>query len=953
MTRTVRAGLAASLLLALVGLGTLGVVAQQRRALREQAWQQPPDAAWQLRPADGSTPDRLVPQERAGLPLQAGDELRFLEEDGPFMRFESFSATVELEDGAGFELSLRGDAVRLVVPPGAAVVRLVRPGDAQPPREAPLPPRQAGEPLVLRVQLREQGLVVDAAGGRLLQGPPLAGQPGHMALRAVDGCLRVQRLAGAAHRTEQDGDWKPHRLQAMWLVPDAAELAASDRRVLLGVLVGLLVVLAWLRALCLRRPPLGAWLAGGLLLLAAGLAGAWPAALSSLLPAWRSPEELAAQWWNSTALVGPGVLLLVLALPLALRWLRPHVRTAAPLGRLDAWRAAAVAALLAGATGWIVARDSLQRILPLRAREQLVASLPAPAAFARKEPLVLDLANALVVPGMWRDGELTARVTLTPGSVLGLRVRAPDPGLARGMLLLLSADPRLASGWRREDTLLFEPQGEAGGVLTADRPLQLRVLMHGRALEALVDGAPLARAEDERFALGAMVLLVQRGEASLAGLSVVPQASEPLPLPSARRELVALLPQALVPAVALLVFAAAGAWLLRRPWPSLLEPAAFACVPFLLGLAFWRDADLLPANVLRWTGLLAVGLLFLVVVLRTPAGQAGRGCLLLLLALAGVPLALHAGVPDEAVLSDVRQYSARYADWSGERLEEDLLYFTHPRFRQSNLWLAQHRLRSGTHSLHKPPGTRRVLTLGGSATWGFRLPPEQHLEWPALIASQLGPDVELLNGSFVGAPGFVLLRSFRDVLLHYEPDVLVLSLYHADAAMLSQADEQGYYAEITAPGFRRSWLSDARVLADLRPSRERYERLVTYLPTHPGALAEAWTGHVGEAFPPARYAAMLRQFAALCVEHHVRLVLVLEPMAGDAPGVWKEEFYAAMRSVAADCGAPCVDPRPALQAAGGDRLCFDRVHLNDEGHAVVAREVLPAVQAALQHSRTK
>jgi|GEM_PF-1754050 len=947
MTRAGRAGLAA-LLLALLSVGTLGLAAQQRRALRELAWQQPADAFWQLRPADGSTPGRLVPQERPGLPLQAGDELRFLEEDGRFLRFESLSATVELQDGAGLELSLRDGAARLVVPPGAASVRLSWAGDAESPREAALP-RRAGEPLLLRVQLSEQGLVVDGAGARLAA-PPLAGPPGIMALRAVGGGLRVQRLAGAVRRTEQDGEWKPFRLQVTWLVPDDAQLAASDRSVMLGVLAGLLVVLAFLRALCLRRPPLGRWLAAGLLLSAAGLAGAWPAAFASQAPAFFPPEGLDPRWWDPLALVGPGMLLLLLALPVALRGLRADVRTLAPRGRLAAWRAVGMAALLAGATGWIVARDSLERVLPLRMREQLAAGRPAPVPFAREGPIALDLANALVVPGMWRDGEVSACVTLTSGSVLGLRVRAPDPELARGLLLLLSADARLSSGWRREDSLDFEPQGNSGGVLPADQPFELRVVMRGRTLEALVDGVPLTRADDERLAAGALVLLAQRGEASVTDLSVVPAGSEPLPPPSARLELVALLPQALVPVLALVAFAAVGAWLLHRPWPSLLEPAAFACVPFLLGQAFWRDGDLLPAGLLRWTGLLAALLLFLVVILRTSAGHAGRGCLLLLLVLAGVPLALRVGVPDEAVLPDVRQYNARYADWSGERLEEDLLYFTHPRFRQSNLWLAQHRLRSGRHTLAKPAGTRRVLALGGSATWGFRMPPELHLEWPAVLAQQLGPRVELLNGSFVGAPGFVLLRSFRDVLLHYEPDVLVLSLYHADAAMLSQADEQAYYAEITAAGFRRGWLSDARVLADLQPSRERYERLVTYLPTHPHALAEAWTGPVGEAFPPARYEAELRQFAALCAEHAVRLVLVLEPLAGDAPGVWKEEFYAAMRSVAADNGAPCVDPRPALQAAGGDRLWLDRVHLNDEGHAVVAREVLPAVQAALQPS---
>lgn len=948
MTRPARAWAVPLLLAALLAAGTLGVAAQQRRALREDAWRQPADAAWELVPADGSTPARLLPQELAGLPLQPGDELRFLEEDGPFMRYETLTASVVLEERSGLELSLRGGAARVVVPPGAAVVQLVRAFGDHPTQEVPLPPRQAGEPLDLRVTFEEQRLVLDDGDRQLLIGLPLDGRQDVMALRAVHGPLRVLRLNATATRTEQDGEWKQYRIAAAWQVPDAAELLASDRRVILGVLCGLLALLAWLRALCLSRPPLGAWLAAGLLLGAAALAGAWPAALSSLVPAWLPSEDLPERWWDTRALVVPAVPLLLLALPFVLRRLRPALATAAPAGRLGTLRACALAALLAGATGWICARDALAHVLPLRDKEQAAAERPAPLPVARPKQVVLDLANALLLPGAFRDGELTARVTLAPGAVLGVRVRAPDPTAARGMLLLLSADPRLPSGWRFENALAFDPQGEPGRVLPADEPFDLLVRLRGRTLEALVDGQPLATAQDERFGLGSLVLVAQRGQATVSDVYAIPQPSEPLPDPSALRELPALLPAALVPVLALLLFAIVAARRLARPWPSLLEPAAFACVPFLLAQAFWRDADLLPAAVLRWVALGAVGLLLLVVGLRTPAGRAGRGRLAFLLVLAGAPLALHLAVPDEVVLSDVRQYNARYADWSGERLEDDLLYFTHPRFRMSNPWLAQHRLRSGTHTLRKPEGTRRVLALGGSAAWGFRLPPGQRLEWPALVGQELGPDVELLNGCFVGAPSFVLLRTLRDVMLAFEPDVLVLSLYYADAATLSQSDEPGYYAEVTAPGYRRGWLDDLRVLTSLQAGRERFDRLIRYLPNNPGALTEAWTGPTGESYPPARYEEQLRHFAALCAEHDIRLVLVLETLSGDDPGVWMEEFYAAMRRVAAESGAPCIDPRPALMNAGGDRLCFDRVHLNDEGHRIVAREVLPAVQAALR-----
>ncbi len=366
------------------------------------------------------------------------------------------------------------------------------------------------------------------------------------------------------------------------------------------------------------------------------------------------------------------------------------------------------------------------------------------------------------------------------------------------------------------------------------------------------------------------------------------------------------------------------------------------------------------------------------------------------LAAAGVPATMFLAVGPDLRLDEALANRTHYAIWAGERQEDDLLFLTHPRFRLNNGWLARHRLRSGEHALQKAKGGQRVLTLGASCTWGFLLPPGAGLEFPARLAGLLQPPrvdggappggtppVEVLNAAYMGAPGFVLLRTFRDVLVQFEPDVLVLMLFYGDAHRLSQGDEERYFAEITAPGFSRGPLFDLRTLLRLRSDRDRYESLLERVGADSAAadaavppdsaapgdtvdtadstdsadsadsaasadfVAALWSDEDPEATPPARWAAMLRAFAGLCRDRGIDLVLVKEPLAGDAPRPWKDEFYAVMEDVGAEFGVPVVDPRAALAAAGGRHLFFDGVHPDEGGHAVLAQEIAPVVRALL------
>jgi hypothetical protein len=280
-------------------------------------------------------------------------------------------------------------------------------------------------------------------------------------------------------------------------------------------------------------------------------------------------------------------------------------------------------------------------------------------------------------------------------------------------------------------------------------------------------------------------------------------------------------------------------------------------------------------------------------------------------------------------------------DWRGERLEDELLWLRHPLLRRWNYWLADHRFRDRAASVERTPGTARVLTLGGSSTWGYRIPSTSRMDWPAQLEGLLqrrGP-AEVLNGAYIGATSNRLFRLLRDALLPFAPDVVVLCVTFNDSGSRAQGDEEAYFARLSAPGARRTWLGDRSVRAELEREQAVLSAIVPTLPHDPRPSLERWREAGLDSSPPERFRRTLEDFAALCAERDMRLVLVKEPIAGDQRILFKEEYYAAIDAVAAEHGLAVVDPTPALQAAGGAALFMDRVHPKYSGCSVIAAEV--------------
>ena len=940
-------------LLLLAG-GVAGFARQELRGLRSDMWPYATTPFFVLLGPDDVKAALVAPADLAGLALDAQGPLQALaldEDDGACHHVERIGAQVILEVGSVLELRLRDTqttSVRLRLRPddGAGATLEVLHGagatDAVSAQELPRGRVVPGCVAQLAAVVRDNQVEVeldDWCAAPVQLGPPGGGGT---SLRAAGGRLLLSSLTVTGLKTDMLGKLKPFSHQATWRAPNAAERRAVVLDVLGAAGAGCLALAWWHAAVGCARRGFARLAAATSVSAGAAAVGGWGGLLL---------DDATAAPGLAAGLLVLAVLLPLASLPIARSYLGRPGPDATPRGATSAARAILAAGLLAGATGWVLASERWDFVQARRLREDAAAAQPAPDEVVRAGPLALDLGNAFSAEATYRDLDLRARITLSEDAILGVRLRGSGLDVAHGVLLLLSADGRLASGFWREDVLAFEPLGPPGLTCPAGRELNLQVTARGRDFAAILDGTPFARAEHDDLPSGAVVLLALRGSVRVDDLVLAGRAAEPVPPPALLREARAWLVPLLAPMAALLAFALLAARLMRLRLLDVLEPSACAFIPFLLVSAAGREEGLLLAGDLRWAGFAAVVLLFLVVVLRAPRGAAGRATAALALALVGVPLAMRISIDDELVRGDAETLRAHHLIWSGPRQEEDLLHLTHPRFRLQNGWLARHRLRSGEHALEPPAGTRRVMFLGASCTWGFRMPGAAGLDYPSvlrsLLAAEDGGPVEVLNAAYPGATGFVLLRVFRDALVQYRPDVLVLSLYFADAHQLTQADEEACYARITAPGYERGPLSWLATLATLRADQARRERLLAQFEEAPGSVEPRWTGPADAGSPPACWEDTLRAFAAVCREQDVGLVLLFEPVADDAPRLWKTEFLDVMRRVGRDEGVPVVDPRLALERSAPRPPFLDLVHPNPLGHRVMALQIAPVVRKLL------
>lgn len=259
------------------------------------------------------------------------------------------------------------------------------------------------------------------------------------------------------------------------------------------------------------------------------------------------------------------------------------------------------------------------------------------------------------------------------------------------------------------------------------------------------------------------------------------------------------------------------------------------------------------------------------------------------------------------------------------------------------------------------PGTERVLVLGDSVAFGFRL--EQGETFPVLLEQELeqrhGGSFEVLNGGVEGYNTVNQLAFLRSSLLELEPTTIVVVFNLND---YDHGPVMGPLGVLTLD-------QSQRVKSDSLAMRSEFWLLLRWLVATQGRVwigqgpAPTVTPAPGDESPfnpfdrfvsvlrkkyyaeptDDRWARMvdaLRDLATLCRERGIRLVIAIVP-DGDQIGVASPDLTPQRKldEVCSTLKLDCIDLQPSFAAAGDGLLYLDIMHPNAAGQHIMAREV--------------
>lgn len=638
--------------------------------------------------------------------------------------------------------------------------------------------------------------------------------------------------------------------------------------------------------------------------------------------------------------VGAGRAMTLLLLLLSIVFLRVSLRCARE-GRVQVGRAwvALVGPLAIAVLVWLT-------LLPARPRASPYVDEAAMASpYSHMEPLRLDAANALVVPGSFEDFELSCSVNLREESLLIVRTHAADVDEAAGVSLLLGTDPRMPIGFAREESGRFERFGGVEEPLDfpvpggPERVLRVRSIAgaYSATLESEddVSRVELSAASDRgemAAGSGSIVLLAGRGQVVVRDLEVRPLS--PAGRSGLRGELFA---AGLRATLVLLLFwtalglglsgikaaafvTAAGLPLVVAALPSFaprtavdaVAPAVLLAVPFCYALAASISCRTAPLWAMIGAPAIGVGL----------AAMIG----------ADLQVARELRAPQSDVLQGVHAFG-------GRQVSRGFLHLTHDALRDGNRYLARHLL-SGVRVLPRHPDRMRIAILGGAEVDPREEAGASRFAIASRLASRLrnrtnqdGPhevDVEVVGVGWPGASSAALLAIANELVLDpqgLDADVVVLLIDPLWRAIDPPGSMSGSELDRSANALAAIALAEWRSLAEI----SQVERQVRAAKLFPRTFAVSYF-----AVTPAALVEEVRPFSAACAQAAVPLVLV--SAAGARDGFTRDD----LRAVAHDVNAGWI-----------------WVDAEDDGSSRVAADLLTAratgatVEAIAAHLETR
>lgn len=332
-----------------------------------------------------------------------------------------------------------------------------------------------------------------------------------------------------------------------------------------------------------------------------------------------------------------------------------------------------------------------------------------------------------------------------------------------------------------------------------------------------------------------------------------------------------------------------------------------------------------------------------------------------------IPAMLALAVLFIATLELDARYSSFNDRWQPRQvgkdfLPDDLLFYAPRDLFTDNqgFGIGRLRFRGGEATLDPPPGTTRIMVLGGSNAWG------QHLGSNAETFSGLLerclhealPErrFEVLNAGVRGYNLFQLVVLFQHYGLAYQPTILILYLNFNDASehygpftyrQLWQMKNEGRWAEVEAvrpaPTQPPAWIA---VVQNILQRSRLYNGLVLLITGGRRNEPPRWLWNVvQDANPVSDYRLNLEEMINLCRAHGIRPLLVDEFDIGYSlvdPQSKVVTVRQAMKEIAAAQGVDYL-PLNEIFHARPDRqelvFPFDEVHLNPQGHQAVGEEL--------------
>ncbi len=278
-------------------------------------------------------------------------------------------------------------------------------------------------------------------------------------------------------------------------------------------------------------------------------------------------------------------------------------------------------------------------------------------------------------------------------------------------------------------------------------------------------------------------------------------------------------------------------------------------------------------------------------------------------------------------------------------------------------------LRGGEIAIAKPPGVRRVLVLGDSIAFGFGVAEDatfSHLLEQRLNAEGTGTRWEVINA---GQPAFNTTQEvtyFAREGIAFDPDTVIIAVYWNDihSEMLQHADPNGWLVE-GPPDARLGAAEEVAQAPAVRSVRNfvKRSRLLYFVTNRVRVLQARFTADYqsstfmsvleGRSDPRVeagwrRIEADLTQLAGLCRERGSSLLVAIMPMSEALGGRHpRAEYPARILDMCRRHGLRCADLHPPFQQAlaggGSPFIDYDEAHPNEAGHAIIAREVYPAL----------